>query len=168
MSRIAVVGSGIAGLSAAWLLSQRYAVTLFEAAALTAGYALVLEVLAHREMTLREDLPKAFVDTASLMGAVLVILGVALGLTSYLVDAEVPALALAAPPAVPAITLQTPLQNGLQISDTPGIGGILMKTATGAMISVNEVGITITNGKGATISLVGPTVDVNVGALTVV
>ena len=82
--------------------------------------------------------------------------------------AEVPALALAAPPAVPAITLQTPLQNGLQISDTPGIGGILMKTATGAMISVNEVGITITNGKGATISLVGPTVDVNVGALTVV
>jgi hypothetical protein len=82
--------------------------------------------------------------------------------------AEVPALALATPPAVPAITLQTPLQNVLQISDTPGIGGILMKTATGAMISVSEVGITITNGKGATISLVGPTVDVNVGALTVV
>lgn len=82
--------------------------------------------------------------------------------------AEVPALALAVPPAVPAITLQTPLQNGLQISDTPGIGGILMKTATGAMISVSEVGITITNGKGATISMVGPTVDINVGALTVV
>lgn len=82
--------------------------------------------------------------------------------------AEVPSLALAAPPPVPAFTLQTPLQNGLQISDTPGVGGILMKTATGAMISVSDVGITITNGKGATISMVGNTVDINVGALTVV
>lgn len=82
--------------------------------------------------------------------------------------AEVPALALATPPAVPAITLQTPLQNGLQISDTPGIGGILLKTATGAMISVTEMGIQISNGKGATISMLGNTVDINVGALTVI
>ena len=34
--------------------------------------------------------------------------------------AEVPALARATPPAVQAITLQTPLQNGLTISDLPG------------------------------------------------
>ena len=81
--------------------------------------------------------------------------------------AEVPATALAVPPAVPAITLQTPLQNAIQISDTPGVGGILLKTPTGAMLTINDVGITMTNGRGATISMVGPTVDVNVGALTV-
>jgi uncharacterized protein involved in type VI secretion and phage assembly len=83
--------------------------------------------------------------------------------------AEVPALALAVPPAVPGFTLQTPLQNGLTISDVPGpTGGILMKTATGAILSISEVGITISNGKGATISMVGNTVDINVGGLTVI
>lgn len=83
--------------------------------------------------------------------------------------AEVPALALAVPPAVPGITFQTPLQNGLSISDVPGpTGGILMKTATGAVLSISDVGINITNGRGATISMVGPTVDVNVGALTII
>lgn len=81
--------------------------------------------------------------------------------------AEVPATALTVPPAVPGITFQTPLQNAIQISDAPGVGGILMKNATGAMLTINDVGITITNGRGATISMVGPTVDVNVGALTV-
>lgn len=82
--------------------------------------------------------------------------------------AEVPALALTVPPAVPGISFQTPLQNGLVISDVPGpTGGILMKTATGAMISVSDVGITLTNGRGATISLVGNTVDINLGALTI-
>jgi uncharacterized protein involved in type VI secretion and phage assembly len=81
--------------------------------------------------------------------------------------AEVPATALIVPPAVPGITFQTPLQNAIQISDAPGVGGILMKNATGAMLTINDVGITITNGRGATISMVGPTVDVNVGALTV-
>lgn len=82
--------------------------------------------------------------------------------------AEVPALALAVPPAVPGFTLQTPLQNGMTISDVPGpTGGILMKTGTGALLSISDVGITISNGKGATISMVGNTVDINVGALTV-
>jgi hypothetical protein len=32
---------------------------------------------------------------------------------------------------------------------------------------VNDTGIYIQNGKGATITLIGPTVDVNIGALTV-
>jgi len=36
------------------------------------------------------------------------------------------------------------------------------------MIVVNDSGIYIQNGKGASITLVGPTVDFNVGALTVV
>ncbi|MFD8011453.1 phage baseplate assembly protein V [Streptomyces sp. NPDC058955] len=83
--------------------------------------------------------------------------------------AEVPLLARAVPPGVAGITLQTTLKNGLVISDAPGpTGGILITTATGAMISVSDVGIVISNGKGATISLTGPTTDINLGALTVV
>jgi hypothetical protein len=85
------------------------------------------------------------------------------------IAAEVPVLARMVPPAVPGITLQTPLKNGLVISDVPGpTGGILIQTATGAMISVSDVGIIISNGKGAVINMTGPTVDVNLGALTVI
>ena len=80
--------------------------------------------------------------------------------------AEVPALALAGNPASPSLVLQSGLQNGITISDVPGpTGGILIKCATGAMILVNDVGITISNGKGATVVLAGPTVTVNNGAL---
>lgn len=83
--------------------------------------------------------------------------------------AEVPLLAHAVPPGVTGITLQTPLKNGMVISDVPGpTGGILIQTATGAMISVSDVGIIISNGKGAIINMTGPTVDINLGALTVV
>ncbi len=83
--------------------------------------------------------------------------------------AEVPLLSHMVPPAVPGITLQTPLKNGIVISDVPGpTGGIQIQTATGAMISVTDIGIMISNGKGAVINLTGPTVDINLGALTVV
>lgn len=83
--------------------------------------------------------------------------------------AEVPVMARMVPPAVNGITLQTTLKNGIVVSDVPGpTGGILLQTATGAMISISDVGIVISNGKGATINLVGPSVDINVGALTVV
>lgn len=83
--------------------------------------------------------------------------------------AEVPLMARAVPPAVPGLTIQTTLKNGITISDTPGpTGGILIQTTTGAMISVSDVGITISNGKGAVISMLGPSTDINVGALTVI
>jgi uncharacterized protein involved in type VI secretion and phage assembly len=83
--------------------------------------------------------------------------------------AEIPAMAHMVPPAVNGITLQTTLMNGIVISDVPGpTGGILIKSTTGAMIAVNDTGIVISNGKGAVISMIGPTVDINVGALTVV
>jgi len=84
--------------------------------------------------------------------------------------AEVPKLSQTAPAPTPAVTLQTPLKNGLVIADAlgpMGVGGITLQSATGATIAVNDIGITITNGKGATISLTGPTVDINFGALTV-
>jgi hypothetical protein len=83
--------------------------------------------------------------------------------------AEMPVLSHMVPPVVPGITLQTPLKNGIVISDVPGpTGGIQIQTATGAMISVTDIGIMISNGKGAVINLTGPTVDINLGALTVV
>jgi len=83
--------------------------------------------------------------------------------------AEIPALALLTPPVLPAITLQTPLQNGITISDLPGpTGGIMLKSATGATLIVNDTGIYIQNGKGASIVMVGPSVTVNNGALVAV
>jgi hypothetical protein len=87
--------------------------------------------------------------------------------------AEVPAMALV-PPAIPpgtTIAMQTPLQNTLLVSDappTPITGGIVLKSTTGAMIVVNDMGIFLNNGKGAVISMIGPAVDINVGALTIV
>lgn len=82
--------------------------------------------------------------------------------------AEIPALALAGPPGVQSVVLQTTGQNTLMISDVPGpTGGILLKSNTGAMIAINALGITITNG-AATIALTGPTVTVNEGALEVI
>jgi uncharacterized protein involved in type VI secretion and phage assembly len=82
--------------------------------------------------------------------------------------AEVPALALAGLPVSPSIVLQTGGQNTLMISDLPGpTGGILLKTKTGAMISISDIGITLSNGQGATVMLTGPVVNINQGALTV-
>jgi uncharacterized protein involved in type VI secretion and phage assembly len=92
--------------------------------------------------------------------------------------AEVPSLALAppAPPPGQNIVIQTTGQNTLLMSDVPGpTGGIMLKTTTGAMVLVNDMGITISNGKGASIIMTGPSititgqpVNVNNGALIIV
>jgi uncharacterized protein involved in type VI secretion and phage assembly len=83
--------------------------------------------------------------------------------------AEVPTLARVVPPVVAGITLQTTLLNGLTVNDVPGpTGGIMLKSATGATLIVNDTGIYIQNGKGASIVMVGPSVTVNNGALTVI
>ena len=64
--------------------------------------------------------------------------------------------------------LQTVGQNTVLISDVPGpTGGILLKTTAGAMISISDTGIIIDNGQGATLTLTGPSVTVNEGALMV-
>jgi uncharacterized protein involved in type VI secretion and phage assembly len=85
------------------------------------------------------------------------------------IAAEVPALALAGVPGDPNIVIQTTLQNAIVISDLPGpTGGIMLKSTTGATIIVNDTGIYIQNGKGASIVMTGPTVTVNAGALVVV
>jgi uncharacterized protein involved in type VI secretion and phage assembly len=82
--------------------------------------------------------------------------------------ADVPALALAGNPASPNIVLQTGLQNALVVSDLPGpTGGIMLKSTTGATIIVNDTGIYIQNGKGASLIMTGPTVTINNGALVI-
>jgi hypothetical protein len=97
--------------------------------------------------------------------------------------AEVPTAAFAPPPVPPGqtIVLQTTLQNLVLISDAPpvpmeapipapappGTGGIVLRSPTGAMIVVNDTGIYINNGKGATIELLGPAVMINKVALVV-
>jgi len=83
--------------------------------------------------------------------------------------AEVPALALAGIPVSPNIVIQTGAQNAVVISDVPGpTGGIMLKSTTGATLIVNDTGIYIQNGKGAMITMVGPTVTINNGALTII
>lgn len=85
--------------------------------------------------------------------------------------ADVPVLAQAVQPPLMGITLQTMTQQMIQVSDlppTPVTGGIVLKSATGAMIVVNDSGIYIQNGKGASIFMVGPTVTINNGALVVI
>jgi uncharacterized protein involved in type VI secretion and phage assembly len=83
-------------------------------------------------------------------------------------SADVPASALAAPPGVQVIVLQSVGQSAVMISDVPGAGGgIVLQSSSGAMIAINSTGITISNGQGATITLQGPTVTVNDGALVV-
>jgi tripartite ATP-independent transporter DctM subunit len=69
--------------------------TAVEAAALTALYALVVQAFIHRDLSLRRDLPRAIAECVTVIGGVLIILGVAQGLTSYLVDAQITAKLLA-------------------------------------------------------------------------
>ncbi|SOE87089.1 hypothetical protein SAMN05446935_7648 [Burkholderia sp. YR290] len=97
--------------------------------------------------------------------------------------AEIPASALV-PPPLPLgdnIVCQTTLGHSLVISDAPplpaeapipqpapvGTGGITLRSPTGAFIVVNDVGIFINNGKGATIELLGLSVMINKIALVV-
>lgn len=81
-------------------------------------------------------------------------------------DGETPPLALVPPLPLAHILLQTVAQNLIHISDGP-TGGITMQTTTGAMILINASGITISNGRGAVITLAGNTTDINGGGLTV-
>lgn len=64
--------------------------TLTEAAALTAFCAFVVEVFIYRDLKLTRDYREVFIECATIVGGILLIMGVALGFTNYLIDAEVP------------------------------------------------------------------------------
>ena len=69
--------------------------TPVEAAAATALYAFIVETFVYRDLKLFRDVPRVVTDCGLLVGGVLLILGVALGFTQYLVDAQVPDMAVA-------------------------------------------------------------------------
>jgi tripartite ATP-independent transporter DctM subunit len=60
-----------------------------EAAAITAVYVFLAEVVIYRDIHIRQ-LPEIMKKSMVLVGAILIILGAAMGLTNYLVDAEIP------------------------------------------------------------------------------
>jgi len=78
LAPVVAIGSLVSGIA-----------TPTESAALTAAYALITQAVAHQELdwpTLR----RCLADCAQVIGGVMVILGMALGLTNYLVDAGIP------------------------------------------------------------------------------
>jgi len=81
---ILVLGSMLSGLA-----------TLVEASAITVLYAFVLEFFIRRNLRLRGDLTRVVGSAATLIGSVLLILGVALGLTNFFVMQEIPSQATA-------------------------------------------------------------------------
>ncbi len=75
---VVAVGSMLSGLA-----------TPTEAAALTAAYAIATTAFAHRELGFVK-LGRALMDCAQIIGGVMLILGMALALTNYLIDAGIP------------------------------------------------------------------------------
>ena len=67
--------------------------TLVETASITVLYILFIEVIVLKDLKLN-DIPKIIKECSSLIGGVLIILGVAMGLTSYLIDAQIPIMLL--------------------------------------------------------------------------
>jgi tripartite ATP-independent transporter DctM subunit len=64
--------------------------TPVEAAAITALYAFIVETLVYRDLKPFDDVPRTMAECGLLVGGVLLILGVAMGFTNYLIDAQVP------------------------------------------------------------------------------
>ena len=83
---------------------------------------------------------------------------------------DVPALAKIGNPIDPNIVITSLLQHTIMISDmppSPATGGIILKSTSGAMIVVNDSGIYISNGKGASITMIGPVININLGAMII-
>jgi hypothetical protein len=84
--------------------------------------------------------------------------------------AELPEMGLASPPPTPNIVFQTIGQNSLTVMGAPGAGITIcsgpIASPTSPRIMITQAGIIITNGV-ATITVAGPVVDINNGALTI-
>ena len=65
-------------------------ITITEAASVTAFYVFIVEVFIYRDIKIRKDLVRVIRESMVLVGGILVILGAALGLANYMVDAEIP------------------------------------------------------------------------------
>jgi tripartite ATP-independent transporter DctM subunit len=78
LAPVVAIGALVSGLA-----------TPTESAAITAAYAILTQVLAHRELGWRK-LVGTMSDCTQIIGGVMLILGMALGLTNYLIDAGIP------------------------------------------------------------------------------
>ena len=67
--------------------------TLVETAAITSFYVFFITVFIYKDIKIK-DIGSILLDCSALIGGVLIILGVAMGLTSYIVDAQVPMILL--------------------------------------------------------------------------
>ena len=70
-------------------------------------------------------------------------------------------------PGSQPVVIQTPGNHKLVMSDVPGGTGILLEARGGAYIQIDEKGVTVGNGSGATIELIGDEVNINGGRLIV-
>jgi tripartite ATP-independent transporter DctM subunit len=68
--------------------------TLVESAALVVLLAFIIEFMVFRDLSIRRDLRRLLVESATLVGGFMILLGVALGFTNYLIIAQVPMQAL--------------------------------------------------------------------------
>ena len=64
--------------------------TATETAALTVVYVFLVKTLVFRELSLFTDIPRVMIESMKMVGAIMIVLGAALGFTNYLVDAFVP------------------------------------------------------------------------------
>ena len=64
--------------------------TITEAAAVTVVYVLVIETWVYKDIHPLRQLPQLMINSMVLVGTILIILGTAMGFTSYLVDEQVP------------------------------------------------------------------------------
>ncbi len=64
--------------------------TPVEAAAVTAFYAFIVETFFYRDFKKARDIRRVMAECSLLVGGVLLIMGVALGFTNYLIDAQIP------------------------------------------------------------------------------
>ncbi len=69
--------------------------TWVEASAITVIYAFVVECFVYKDLSVRKDTLRIAIESATLVGGFLIILGMALGFTNYLIQAEIPMQALA-------------------------------------------------------------------------
>ena len=69
--------------------------TWVEASALTVLYAFVVECFVYKDLSVRKDTLRIAIESATLVGGFLIILGVALGFTNYLIQARIPMQTLA-------------------------------------------------------------------------
>lgn len=79
--------------------------------------------------------------------------------------AEMPTDLLA--PPYKKVMIVTEGGHSITLDDTPGAGGITLKTSGGQKLVLNATGVEIDNGMGGTIKLTGPQVSINSGALDI-